>query len=69
MRFTQTILRGIGQVMFQNNVYSGILFLGGIFYESYISKIENNLKEVCISTLHKIVELDFGVSIEPSIKT
>jgi urea transporter len=36
MRFTQTILRGIGQVMFQNNIYSGILFLGGIFYNSWL---------------------------------
>ena len=34
MRFIQTLLRGIGQVMFQNNIYSGILFLGGIFYNS-----------------------------------
>lgn len=36
MRFIQTILRGIGQVMFQNNVYSGILFLIGIFYNSWL---------------------------------
>lgn len=36
MRFTQTILRGIGQVMFQNNNYSGALFLGGIFYNSWL---------------------------------
>ena len=35
MRFLQTILRGIGQVMFQNNSYSGILFLAGIFYNSW----------------------------------
>lgn len=33
---TQTILRGIGQVMFQNNLYSGTLFLIGIFYNSWI---------------------------------
>ena len=36
MRFIQTILRGIGQVMFQNNMYSGILFLAGIFYNSWL---------------------------------
>lgn len=36
MRFIQTVLRGIGQVMFQNNIYSGILFLGGIFYNSWL---------------------------------
>lgn len=36
MKFVQIILRGIGQVMFQNNVYSGALFLVGIFYNSYL---------------------------------
>lgn len=36
MRFLQIILRGIGQVMFQNNVYSGLLFLAGIFYNSWL---------------------------------
>src|SRR5690554_5160781 len=36
MTFIQIILRGIGQVMFQNNIYSGILFLAGIFYNSYL---------------------------------
>lgn len=36
MRFIQIILRGIGQVMFQNNIYSGALFLGGIFYNSWL---------------------------------
>lgn len=36
--------------------------------KSYISKIENNLKEARISTLHKIVELGFGGHLELSIK-
>ena len=36
MIFIQTIFRGIGQVMFQNNIYSGILFLFGIFYNSWL---------------------------------
>lgn len=36
MRFLQAILRGIGQVMFQNNTYSGMLFLVGIFYNSWL---------------------------------
>lgn len=36
MRFIQTIFRGIGQVMFQNNIYSGMLFLLGIFYNSWL---------------------------------
>lgn len=36
--------------------------------KSYISKIENNIKEVRISTLKKIVELGFGGHLELSIK-
>ena len=36
--------------------------------KSYISKIENNIKEVRISTLQKIVKLGFGGQLEVSIK-
>ena len=36
--------------------------------KSYISKIENNVKEVRISTLQKIVELGLGVQLQLSIK-
>ena len=36
--------------------------------KSYISKIENNVKEARLSTLQKIVELGFGGRIELSIK-
>jgi DNA-binding XRE family transcriptional regulator len=36
--------------------------------KSYISKIENNIKEVRISTLQKIVELGFGGHLDLSIK-
>lgn len=36
--------------------------------KSYISKIENNIKEVRISTLHKIVELGLGGQLQLSIK-
>jgi len=36
--------------------------------KGYISKIENNLKEVRISTLQKIVELGLGGHLELSIK-
>lgn len=35
--------------------------------KSYISKIENNLKEVRISTLQKIVELGLGGKLQLSI--
>ena len=36
--------------------------------KSYISRIENNIKEVRISTLQKIVELGFGGHLQMSIK-
>ena len=36
--------------------------------KSYISKIENNIKEVRISTLQKIVQLGLGGRLELSIK-
>ncbi len=36
--------------------------------KSYISRIENNIKEVRISTLKKIVEIGFGGQLELSIK-
>ncbi len=36
--------------------------------KSYISKIENNIKEVRISTLQKIIELGFGGRLELNIK-
>ena len=36
--------------------------------KSYISRIENNIKEVRISTLQKIVELGFGGQLHLSIK-
>ncbi|MFJ7566223.1 urea transporter [Herminiimonas sp. NPDC097707] len=32
--FLDAVLRGIGQVMLQNNSYAGVLFLAGIFYNS-----------------------------------
>jgi ribosome-binding protein aMBF1 (putative translation factor) len=36
--------------------------------KSYISKIENNIKEVRFSTLKKIIELGFGGQLQISIK-
>ena len=36
--------------------------------KSYISKIENDIKEVRISTLQKIVELGFGGQLQLSIR-
>ena len=37
--FIKIILRGVGQVMFQNNAISGFIFLSGIFYNSWIMGI------------------------------
>jgi transcriptional regulator with XRE-family HTH domain len=36
--------------------------------KSYISKIENNIKEARITTLQKIIELGFGGRLELNIK-
>lgn len=36
--------------------------------KSYISRIENNIKEVRISTLQRIVELGFGGQLQLTIK-
>ncbi len=36
--------------------------------KSYISKIENNIKEARISTLQKIIEIGFGGHLELSVK-
>lgn len=36
--------------------------------KSYISKIENDIKEVRLSTLQKIVEMGFGGKLQLSIK-
>lgn len=34
LAFADAVLRGIGQVMLQNNSYAGLVFLAGIFYNS-----------------------------------
>ena len=34
--FLDSVLRGIGQVMLQNNTYTGLFFLAGIFYNSIL---------------------------------
>jgi len=36
--FVKILLRGAGQVMFQNNVWTGLLFLIGIFWGAYAEK-------------------------------
>ncbi|MES2361717.1 MAG: urea transporter [Pseudomonadota bacterium] len=36
LAFADTVLRGIGQVMLQNNSYAGLIFLAGVFYNATI---------------------------------
>jgi urea transporter len=36
VEFSDWVLRGIGQVVFQNNPISGAVILAGIFYNSWI---------------------------------
>jgi HTH-type transcriptional regulator / antitoxin HipB len=36
--------------------------------KAYISRVENNIKDVRISTLQKIIELGFGVQLQMNIK-
>ena len=50
MKFPETILRGIGQVMFQNNWLSGLLVLAGIFYNSWMLGLAA-IAGTCISTI------------------
>ncbi|RAJ80281.1 urea transporter [Chitinophaga dinghuensis] len=44
------IFRGVGQIMLQANAWTGVLFLVGIFYDSYVMGI-GALLAVCIGTL------------------
>ncbi|HTO40228.1 MAG TPA: urea transporter [Rhizomicrobium sp.] len=52
--FIDTLLRGIGQVMLQNNSYAGILFLAGIFYNSALFGVAA-LVGATVSTVTAIV--------------
>ncbi|MDE6109844.1 MAG: urea transporter, partial [Muribaculaceae bacterium] len=59
-RFTKTspwtMLRGAGQVMFQNNVWTGLLFIIGIFIGAYIE----NMPEVAWGALVGLVVSTFA---------
>ena len=52
--FVDSVLRGVGQVMFQNNAITGILFLVGIFYNSWIFGLYAILGTV-VSTLAAVI--------------
>src|SRR5690606_2723883 len=57
------ILRGIGQVMFQNNSYTGMLFLIGIFYNSWLLGLVAILGTVISTFSAKLLRYSF----EPTI--
>ena len=52
--FVDSVLRGVGQVMFQNNAITGILFLVGIFYNSWVFGCYALLATV-VSTLAAVI--------------
>src|SRR5690606_13438944 len=56
VKYTKIILRGIGQVMFQNNVLSGLLILAGVFYNSWILGIAAILGTVISTAIAQILK-------------
>lgn len=52
--FIDSVLRGIGQVMLQNNSYTGLIFLIGIFYNSILLGFAALLGSI-VSTLSAIL--------------
>ncbi|MGI6073244.1 MAG: urea transporter [Fermentimonas sp.] len=56
----RTLLRGIGQVIFQNNALSGALMLVGIFINSYIMGIFALLGTIISTLTAKLLKYDEG---------
>lgn len=52
--FIDSVLRGVGQVMLQNNSYTGLIFLIGIFYNSVLLGFAALLGSI-VSTLSAII--------------
>lgn len=53
-RFSIILLRGLGQIMLQENAATGLLFLAGIFYGSFVMGIAAVLA-VCCGTITALV--------------
>ncbi|KUJ61741.1 urea transporter [Flavobacteriaceae bacterium CRH] len=51
-------LKGVGQIMLQNNQWTGLLFLAGIFYDSIISGIAAVLAVIVGTLTAKILKYD-----------
>jgi urea transporter len=64
--YTLIILRGIGQVMFQNNALSGLLFLAGIFYNSWLLALAVVLGTVVSTVAAQILKYS-SIEIEDGI--
>lgn len=58
--YVLTILRGVGQVMFQNNALTGLLFLIGIFLNSWILGIGAILGTIISTNSASILKYDKG---------
>ena len=53
--YVDAVLRGVGQVMFQNNPITGLLFLAGIFFNSVTFGYYALLATAVSSTLTAII--------------
>ena len=45
--FWKILCKGTGQVMFQDNAWTGLFFLAGIFYGSYVSSVQHGIAHGC----------------------
>ena len=64
LSFFDSVLRGIGQVMLQNNSYTGFIFLIGIFYHSILSGFAVLIGTVA-STATAVVYAAMSAALEP----
>src|SRR6476660_6882913 len=60
--FIDWVLRGIGQVVFQNNPISGAVILGGIFYNSWIYGIACLLCTIISTATAMLFKADRGLT-------
>lgn len=58
LSFVDSVLRGIGQVMLQNNSYTGLLFLLGVFYSSTLSGLAVLLGTVASTATAMLLGVD-----------
>ncbi|MGH7020911.1 MAG: urea transporter [Brevundimonas sp.] len=56
--FIDSVLRGVGQVMLQNNSYAGLLFLIGVFYNSPLFGVAVLVGAVASTTTARLLAVD-----------